>query len=129
MIDIGILLLRIAVGVTMLMHGLIKFQRREHFEYKWSHEYGFPKSFVLLNGILQTVASILIILGIFSAPLGIILALDMIVATWVSIWKHREPFLSSPDGKGWDVNFTLIFGLFALGFLGDGALSIAALIL
>ena len=45
MIDIGILLLRIAVGVTMFMHGLVKFQRRAYFEHKWSHEYGFHKSF------------------------------------------------------------------------------------
>jgi putative oxidoreductase len=128
MIDIGILLLRIAVGITMLAHGLIKFKRREYFENKWSQNYGFHKSFVLLNGILQTGGSILILAGLFTAPLGLILALDMVVATWVSIWKHGEPFLSNPDGKGWDVNFTLILGLFALFFLGDGALSIAGLI-
>jgi uncharacterized membrane protein YphA (DoxX/SURF4 family) len=128
MMDIGILLLRIAVGVTMFMHGLVKFQRREYFEHKWSHQYGFHKSFVLLNGILQSGGSILILAGLFTAPLGLILALDMVVATWVSIKMHDEPFLSNPDGKGWDVNFTLIFGLLALAFLGDGALSIAALI-
>ena len=118
MADIGILLLRIAMGVTMLLHGVVKFQRREYFEDKWSNNYGFPKSFVIMNGILQTLGSILILLGLFSGPLGLILALDMVVATWVSIKKHSEPFLSNPEGKGWDVNFTLIFGLFALAFLG-----------
>jgi uncharacterized membrane protein YphA (DoxX/SURF4 family) len=48
----------------------------------------------------------------------------MVVATWVSIWKHREPFLSTPEGKGWDVNFLLIGALIALIFLGSGEWSL-----
>jgi uncharacterized membrane protein YphA (DoxX/SURF4 family) len=45
----------------------------------------------------------------------------MLVATYISIWKHGEPFLSTPEGKGWDVNLLLVGALVALIFTGDGA--------
>ena len=65
-----------------------------------------------------------IILGVYTSVAALIQVLVMVVATWVSIWKHREPFLSTPEGKGWDVNFLLIGALFALLFLGSGQWSL-----
>ena len=65
-----------------------------------------------------------IILGIYTQLSSLVLALNMLVATYVSIWNHGEPFLSTPEGKGWDVNFLLVGALIALVFLGGGAWSI-----
>jgi uncharacterized membrane protein YphA (DoxX/SURF4 family) len=48
----------------------------------------------------------------------------MLVATYVSIRNHGEPFLSTPEGKGWDVNFLLVAAFIALIFLGGGAWSL-----
>ncbi|MCK4975365.1 MAG: DoxX family protein [Anaerolineales bacterium] len=125
MADVGILILRIAVGIVMVAHGLPKiFWKRELFNKKWKKEYGFPLGSVLLTGIVQVVGGLAIIVGVFTQLSALILALNILVATYVSIWKHQEPFLSTPDGKGWDVNFLLVATLIALIFLGSGAWSL-----
>ena len=125
MVDVGILLLRISVGIVMVAHGLPKiFWKRELFNKKWKKEYGFPMGSVIITGIVQVVGGLAIIVGIFTQLSSLILALNMLVATYVSIWKHNEPFLSTPEGKGWDVNFLLVGALIALVFLGGGTWSL-----
>lgn len=125
MVEVGILILRISVGIVMFAHGLPKiFWKREVFNKKWKEEYGFPLGSVLLTGIVQVVGGLAIIVGIYTQLSSLVLALNMLVATYVSIRKHGEPFLSTPEGKGWDVNFLLVAALIALIFLGGGAWSL-----
>jgi len=71
--------------------------------------------------ILQIVTGLAIILGIYTRYAAFIQVLIMIVASYVSIWKNREPFLSlPPSGKGWDINFLLLGAFIALTLLGGG---------
>jgi putative oxidoreductase len=109
----------------MAAHGVPKiFWKRELFNKKWKKEYGFPLGSVILTGILQVVGGLVIIVGVYTSIAALLLALNMLVATYICIWNHREPFLSTPEGKGWDVNFLLIANLIALIFLGDGMWSL-----
>lgn len=125
MIDVGVLILRISVGIVMVAHGLPKiFWKRELFNKKWKKDYGFPMGSVILTGVVQVVGGLAIIVGIFTQLSSLILALNMLVATYVSIWKHNESFLSTPEGKGWDVNFLLVGALITLVFLGGGTWSL-----
>ena len=124
MVDVGILILRITLGIVLIPHGVYKFQKKQFFDKKWREEYGLPVGSVLLTGIVQVVGGLAIILGVYSSLAALIQVLVMVVATWVSIWKHREPFLSTPEGKGWDVNFLLIGAFIALIFLGSGEWSL-----
>jgi putative oxidoreductase len=125
MVDVGILILRISVGIVMVAHGLPKiFWKRELFNKKWKKEYGFPLGSVIITGIVQVAGGLAIIVGIFTQLSSLILALNMLVATYVSIWKHNEPFLSTPEGKGWDVNFLLVGALISLVLLGGGTWSL-----
>ena len=124
MFDVGILILRISLGIVLIPHGVYKFQKKQFFDKKWREEYGLPVGSVLLTGIVQIVGGLAIILGIFPRLSAVIQILVMLVATWISIGKHDEPFLSTPEGKGWDVNFLLIGALLALVLLGSGAWSI-----
>ena len=122
MVEVGVLVLRVAVGIVIVAHGLPKILwKREVFNKKWKKEYGFPLGSVLLTGIVQVFAGLAIIVGIYTQLSALILALNMVVATYVSIWNHGEPFLSTPEGKGWDVNFLLLAALITLIFLGNGA--------
>ena len=119
MIEVGILILRIAVGIVMVAHGLPKiFWKREVFNKKWKKEYGFPLGSVLLTGFIQVAGGLAIITGLFTQLFSLILTLNMVVATYISIWNHGEPFLSTPEGKGWDVNLLLVGALITLIFLG-----------
>jgi uncharacterized membrane protein YphA (DoxX/SURF4 family) len=76
---------------------------------------------------LQVACGLAIIGGVFSRLAALILLLIMLVATYISIVKHHEPFLSTTAGKGWDINFLLIGSLIALIFLGDGKWALAGL--
>jgi len=125
MADVAILILRVVLGIVMILHGAYKFQNKNLFDQKWREDYGFPRGSVLLSGIVQVACGLAIIGGVFSRLAALILLLVMLVATYISIAKHHEPFLSTPDGKGWDINFLLIGSLIALIFLGDGKWALA----
>ena len=118
MVEVGILILRIAVGIVMVAHGLPKiFWKRKLFNKKWKKEYGFPLGSVLLTGIVQVVGGLAILVGVYTQLFSLVLTLNMLVATYISIWNHGEPFLSTPEGKGWDVNFLLVGALITLFFV------------
>ncbi len=123
--DVAILILRVVLGVVITLHGIYKFQNKQLFDKKWQEDYGFPRGSVLLSGILQVAGGLSIIGGVYSRLAALILFLLMLVATYISIGKHHEPFLSSPDGKGWDINFLLTGALLALIFLGEGKWALA----
>ncbi len=125
MTDVAILILRVVLGIVIMLHGVYKFQKKSFFDKLWREDYGFPKGSVLLTGILQVVCALAIIGGVFSRLAALILFLVMLVATYISIAKHHEPFLSTPDGKGWDINFLLMGSLIALIFLGAGKWALA----
>jgi putative oxidoreductase len=124
--DVGILILRISLGIVLIPHGVYKFQKKQFFDKKWREEYGLPVGSVLLTGIVQIVGGLMIIFGVYSGLAALIQVVVMLVATWISIGKHGEPFLSTPEGKGWDVNFLLIGALIALILLGSGDWSLFA---
>lgn len=125
MADVGLLILRIAVGIVMVLHGVLKFRRKAVLDRKWLEGYGLPQGSVLLTGILQVAGGLAITVGVYGRLAALVLVPVMLVATWVSICKHREPFLSGPDTKGWDINFLLTGALVALVLLGDGKWSLA----
>lgn len=113
--DIEILVLRIIVGIVMAAHGLPKlFWKRKEYNQKWKDKYHFPLGSVVMTGMLQLLGGLAIIMGVYIQLSAIILVLNMLVATYISIWIHEEPFLSTPEGKGWDVNFLLIGALIIL---------------
>ena len=125
MTEISILVLRVAVGIIMVAHGLPKiFWKREMFNKKWKKEYGFPLGSVLITGIAQVVGGWAILVGVYTQLFSLVLTLNMLVATYISIWNHHEPFISTPEGKGWDVNFLLVGALISLILSGGGAWSL-----
>jgi putative oxidoreductase len=125
MADAASLILRVAVGIAIGLHGLYKFQMKSVFDAKWQQDYGFPQGTVLLTGIVQVACGLALVAGVFTRIAALILLGVMVVATYLCVAKHHEPFLSTPQGKGWDVNLLLLASLAALVLLGDGKWSLA----
>lgn len=127
--ELAILLLRLLVGISLLPHALMKFKRKQEFDQKWVVKYGLPRGSVLLTAVVQLVGSLLLIVGIFTRYLSAILVINMLVATYISINKSHEPFISSPEGKGWDINFMIVGVLIVLIIVGNGEWSLAGLLI
>lgn len=127
MLDLAILTMRISMAVIMIPHGLHKFEKLDFLNKKWHDKYGMPVGSAALSGVLEIVCGVALLLGIFSSVAAFVLFAVMVVGTWTSIWKEREPYLSLPTGKGWDFNVFLVGTLIAMIFLGDGAWSLLRL--
>jgi putative oxidoreductase len=127
--ELAILLLRLLVGIALLPHSMMKFKRKKEFDEKWVVKYGLPPGSVLLTAVVQLVGSLLIMAGIFTRYTSAILVINMLVATYISINKSHEPFISSPEGKGWDINFMIIGVFIVLIIVGDGDWSLAGLLI
>ena len=126
--NLAIFLLRVSIGIIMLAHGVYKIQKKAFFDKKWKDEYKLPQGSVLLNIVVQIAGATTLFLGFYSRYVSVVLMLNMLVAWYICIWKHREPFLSTPEGKGWDFNYLLVTALVVLILMGDGGWSILELL-
>lgn len=129
MIDLAILVLRVSMAVVMLPHGWHKFEQLPFLNKKWKDKYGLPPGTALVAGIVEIVCGVALLVGVLSSWASFALLVAMLAGTWTSIWKEHEPYLSLPTGKGWDFNIFLVGTLIALIFTGDGAWSVARLLM
>lgn len=129
-VNVASLVLRVALGVIMVSHGIPKIKKREVLGKKWNEHYGVPKVTIVLTGILQIVGGLALILGLFTSLTALVLCLDMAAALYVCVFNphHREPFNSVTPEKGWDVNLLLVASLIAVIVLTGGGWSLDALL-
>ncbi len=126
--DLAIFILRVTIGIIMLAHGVYKIRKKAFFDKKWKEEYGYPQGSVLLNIVVQLIGAVTLFLGIYSRYVSMVLTINMLFAWYICIFNHREPFLSTPEGKGWDFNFLLVAALVVLILVGDGSWSVLELL-
>ena len=122
----GLLVLRIVVGVTFFAHGWLKF-----------HGMGMPGTtgFFTSLGIpmpavmawvvvlVEMLAAIALILGIFTLPAGLLLTVDMI---GVLLTAKRGGSLIGP--KSYELEINLLAAAFALALVGPGMFSLSQLL-
>lgn len=128
MLDLAILTLRVFTGIVMIAHGIHKFKKLDLLNKKWLAQYDLPVGSVSLAATAQVFGGLALLVGVYTSIAAFVLAVVMLVATYVSIWKEHESFLSLPSGKGWDFTFFLIGSLVVLILLGDGGWSLIELL-
>jgi putative oxidoreductase len=79
---LGLLVLRVALGVIFLYHGYPKLVHADPTVRAAFAQHGMPAYFVGLAGILETFGAALLFLGLFTRPVALILAAEMAVAIW-----------------------------------------------
>lgn len=77
---LGLLVLRIALGLIFLTHGYPKLTRSAAALQSLFVQHGLPAKLVYVSGVLETFGGILLILGLFTRPAGLLLAIEMGVA-------------------------------------------------
>jgi len=118
---VGLLALRIALGIIFLSHGYPKLahlrggaQMQGFFV-----EHGLPGYFLYIAGVIETFGGGLLLLGLFTRAAGLLLALEMCVAIWKVHSAHG--YLAVND---YQFPLALAAACFALATVGAGMISV-----
>ncbi|MDO5608111.1 MAG: DoxX family protein [Capnocytophaga sp.] len=121
--DLGLLILRLAVGVLFLLHGIAKIGHLEGVQYLLS-EKGLPAfiSYGVLVG--EVLAPILLIIGYRTRLAAVVVMFTALAAIWLA--HSHEIFALSQHG-GWAIELLglYLFGAKALFFTGGGRLAVS----
>ncbi|MHB8455824.1 MAG: DoxX family protein [Acidiferrobacterales bacterium] len=113
------LLLRVALGVMFIAHGLLKilvFTLPGTVQFFAS--VGFPGWLAYPVTAAELAAGTLLILGIYARPVAAVMAVELLVAA--SVHFGNGWFFASPKG-GWEYPVFLAVSAIAVALLGDGA--------
>lgn len=118
-IDLGILFVRLSIGLLMLLHGVSKLFNGVGFIEQVVVNAGLP-SFVAYGVYIgEVVVPILIVLGVATRASALVFALNMIIA--VLLVHAGDIFSLSPQGgSAIELQALYIFGAIALVFTGGG---------
>ncbi len=116
---LGLLLLRAALGVIFFSHGYPKLAHWGNGMQGFFIQHGLPGYFVYLSGILEVFGGILLVLGLFTRPAALLLAIEMGIA----IWKVHSGggYLAVHE---YEFPLSLATGCLALATVGAGVLSL-----
>jgi len=129
--SIGLLILRLAVGIIMIAHGWPKLNPNGPMKGPagfggFLKQMGVPSPifFAWVVALLETVGSVLLILGLGTRVLALGFAIDMVFAILLArIRMGKAPFAGG-GGIGWEFEFILGAGALALLFTGAGSLGL-----
>jgi len=79
---LGLLLLRLAVGVIFVYHGYPKLLHQGAGMQGFFSQHGLPGYFVYISGVLEVFGGGMLILGLFARAAGLLLAIEMAIAIW-----------------------------------------------
>jgi putative oxidoreductase len=121
--DLGRLLLRVALAVLLLFHGVSKLMGGIGFITGMLEKAGLPAGLGYLVYVGEVVAPLLILFGVWTRLAAIIVAGNMIVAV---LLVHTKQFFTMSDTGGWalELQGMYFFAALALALLGAGRYSI-----
>ncbi|ROS78398.1 putative oxidoreductase [Curtobacterium sp. PhB130] len=125
--SIGLTVLRVVLGVVFIAHGAQKFGQGIPAVADGFSGMGVPLAEVaapLVAG-LELVGGVLLVLGVATRIVGVLLAVDMVVA---GVLAHSSAGFFSQDG-GFEYVLVLAAGALAVALTGPGRLSLDALVL
>lgn len=123
--SLGKLVLRIAVGVMILMHGIYKIQHPESLNFisNMLADIDLPPAVAYGVYMGEVVGPLMIILGIFSRMGGLIVVVNMIFAI---VLAHQPQLFDLTSNGGWAIELQGLFllGGLAVALLGSGRFAV-----
>ena len=121
--DGGKLLLRVAVGVLMLMHGIAKLKGGVGHIGGMLTSHGLPAALAYLVFVGEILAPLGLILGMFTRVSAVVVVISMSFAIGLA---HMGQLLSLTKSGGWAIELQalFLFGALAVVLLGPGRFSL-----
>ncbi len=116
---LSLLVLRLVLGIIYLYHGYPKLTHTHGNLQAVFVEHGLPAYFVYVSGMLETFGGGLLLLGLFTRPAALLLAIEMCVAIWKVHSFHG--YMAVHD---YEFPLALAAACFALATLGAGLVSL-----
>lgn len=120
--DLGKLLLRATLAILILLHGIAKLMGGVGFITGMVAKFGLPPALGYLVYIGEVVAPILVLIGVWTRPAALVVAINMVVA--IVLVHSTEVFMLGKNG-GWalELQGMFLFGALAVALLGAGRYS------
>jgi len=121
--DVAKLLLRLVVGVLILLHGISKIEGGIGPIVDAVVNAGLPRAFGYLVYIGEVLAPILVIVGLWTRPAAIVIAINLVVAV---LLVHVPQFFTLADTGGWALELQGLYLIVAISvaLLGAGRYSL-----
>jgi putative oxidoreductase len=126
--SIGLLILRFELAAIFWSHGWPKLNPNSPMKgpqgfSAFLQQMKVPSPLVAawLVALLETLGPMLLVLGLFVRPLGLLFAVDMFMAV---VLARKQAGFTSAQGVGWEYEFALLCQGLALLFLGGGAIAL-----
>jgi putative oxidoreductase len=118
--DLGRLLLRVALGAVVLLHGIFKLRQGVAWMARPLGELGLPGFLAYGSYLAEVVAPVLVILGVLARPAALLIAFQMLMA--VLLVLRGQVLALKPSGGGWaiELEFLIAAAALALALLGSG---------
>jgi len=120
--DTGKLVLRLAVGLLILLHGIAKLSTGVDGIAGMLASQGWPTALAWLVYVGEIVAPVLMIVGFYTRPAAWIIVVNMLVAIAL---VHAKDIASLGKNGGWalELQGMFLFAALAVAFLGAGRFS------
>lgn len=121
--DFGKLILRLALGVLIMLHGIAKVSSGPAAIVGMVVEAGLPGPVGYLVYVGELLAPLLVILGLWTRPAALVIAVNMVVAVGLA---HMDQLWSMSRQGGWalELQGMYLFVALALALIGAGRFSV-----
>ena len=121
--DTGKLILRLALGIMILLHGIAKLITGVTGVGGMLASHGLHSALAYLVYVGEIVAPVLLIIGFYTRPAAWIVVINMVVAIWL---VHMKDLTALGKNGGWalELQGMFLFAAVAVAFLGAGRFSV-----
>ena len=121
--ELGKLILRVALGVLILLHGIAKLGKGVDGIGGMLASHGLPSVLAYAVYLGEIVAPALVIIGLFTRPAAWVIAINMVVAIWLVHMKHLTA-LTDTGGWALELQGMFLFSAIAVALLGGGRIGV-----
>lgn len=121
--DLGKLVLRLALGILILLHGIPKLTKGVDGIAGMLAAQGLPGVLAYGAYLGEVVAPVLLILGFLTRPAAALIAVNMVFAIWLA---HMKQLTALTANGGWalELQGMFLFTAIALALMGGGRLGV-----